>query len=173
MSGGYFDHEDEQIGRFAHIIGQLIANNDSTETDEYGGRIGNGYHAETIKQFQSARALLEMAQIYVHRIDWLVSGDDSEESFHRRLDSDLAALGQQKENTMPITDDHGQANLKQYRVIEQVGNWYLLYDQYQIGNHAHHEFRIQKLKHDIALYPGISLSEAQQRFREKVGEDNE
>lgn len=83
------------------------------------------------------------------------------------------ALVQQKENTMPITDDHGQATLKQYRVIEQIGNWYLLYDQHQIGNHAHHEFRIQKLKHDIALYPGISLSEAQQRFREKVKEDHE
>lgn len=83
------------------------------------------------------------------------------------------AMEQQKENTIPITDDHGQANLKQYRVIEQVGNWCLLYDQHQIGNHVHHEFRIQKLKHDIALYPGVSLSEAQQRFREKVKEDHE
>ena len=74
---------------------------------------------------------------------------------------------------MPITDDHGQANLKQYRVIEQVGNWYLLYVQHQCGNDVRHEFRIQKLKHDIVLYPGVSLEEAQQRFRKKVAEDHE
>ena len=77
-----------------------------------------------------------------------------------------------KETSMPITDDRGQANLKQYRVIEQVGNWQLLYEQYQLGNHVQHEFRIQQLQHDIVLYPGVSLSEAQQRFRKKVAEDH-
>ena len=33
-----------------------------------------------------------MAQVYAHRIDWLVSGDDGEDSFHRRLKSDIAEL---------------------------------------------------------------------------------
>lgn len=30
-----------------------------------------------------------MAQIYTQRIDWLVSGDDSEDSFRERLKEDL------------------------------------------------------------------------------------
>jgi len=33
---------------------------------------------------------LELAGIYLQRIDWLVSGDDSEESFHERLQEDLS-----------------------------------------------------------------------------------
>ena len=74
---------------------------------------------------------------------------------------------------MPITDDHGKAIHDQRRVIEQRGNWRLIYDQHQIGNIVHHEFRIQKLRHDIALYPGISLDEAKKRFTEKVEADNE
>jgi hypothetical protein len=33
-----------------------------------------------------------MAQIYAQRIDWLVSGDDNEDSFHKRLAKDLAEV---------------------------------------------------------------------------------
>lgn len=83
-----------------------------------------------------------------------------------------AALAQQ-ENKTPITDDHGKALLPQYQVIEQRGNWVLLYDQMQDGEKVRHEFRIQKLRHDVALYPGITLAEAQKRFRERVEADNE
>ena len=82
------------------------------------------------------------------------------------------ALAQQG-NKIPITDDHGKALLPQYQVIEQRGNWLLLYDQLRNGEAVRHEFRIQKLRHNIALYPGISLAEAQKRFRERVEADNE
>jgi hypothetical protein len=34
-------------------------------------------------------AYLRLAEIYTQRIDWLASNDDSEESFHRRLQQDL------------------------------------------------------------------------------------
>jgi hypothetical protein len=36
--------------------------------------------------------VLRVAQIYAHRIDWLFSGDDGEESFLKRLDEDLEKL---------------------------------------------------------------------------------
>ncbi len=78
-----------------------------------------------------------------------------------------------KENIMPITDDHGKALHDQRRIIEQRGKWRLIYDQHQIGNTVHHEFRIQKLTNDIVLYPGITLDEAKKRFAEKVEADNE
>jgi hypothetical protein len=73
----------------------------------------------------------------------------------------------------PMTDDNGKGLQPQYRVIEQHGRWQLVYDLHQIGNTARHEFRILKLRHDIAIYPGISLIEAQKRFRERVESDNE
>ena len=79
----------------------------------------------------------------------------------------------QQENKMPITDDHGKALLPQYQIVEKTGNWVLLYDQMQAGEKVRHEFRIQNLRHDIALYPGITLSEALKRFHEKVGADHE
>ncbi len=78
-----------------------------------------------------------------------------------------------KKNIMPLTDDHGKALHDQRRVIDQRGKWRLIYDQHQIGDTVHHEFRIQKLTHDIVLYPGITLDEAKKRFAEKVEADNE
>jgi hypothetical protein len=83
-----------------------------------------------------------------------------------------AALAQQ-EKLMPITDDHGQAIKPQYRVIKSTGKWRLLYDQLQVGETTRHEFRITKMTHDIALYPGITLEEAIKRFDERVEADHE
>lgn len=71
------------------------------------------------------------------------------------------------------TDDHGIPIDPQFRVIERRGNWVLLFDISVAGNAVKHEFRIQKLKHDIAIYPGASLEEATKMFNEKVGADNE
>ena len=35
---------------------------------------------------------MEIAEAYAQRVDWLVSGDDGEESFHERLKEDLDDL---------------------------------------------------------------------------------
>jgi hypothetical protein len=35
---------------------------------------------------------LKIAQVYAQRVDWLLSGDDGEESFLRRLDDELKKL---------------------------------------------------------------------------------
>jgi len=71
------------------------------------------------------------------------------------------------------TDDHGKPIESQFRVVEQRGNWVLLFDASITGNAVKHEFRIQKLKHDIAIYPGASLEQATKMFNEKVVADNE
>mgnify|MGYP003330755894 CR=1 FL=1 len=73
----------------------------------------------------------------------------------------------------PITDDHGIAINPQYRVIESRFTWRLLYDQMQVGETVRHEFRVVKIPHDIALYPGITLEEALRRFHEIVDNDYE
>jgi len=36
--------------------------------------------------------IIKLAQIYMHRIDWLLSGDDGEESFITRLAKDKSKL---------------------------------------------------------------------------------
>ena len=92
MSGGHFQYKQYELGHMADEIEQLILDNDSEEVNEWGDKKGYGYSPETIAKFKVARMALLLAQIYVQRIDWLVSGDDGEDSFHRRLDADLKAL---------------------------------------------------------------------------------
>ena len=50
------------------------------------------YSDETIKEFENAIDILNKASVYVHRIDWFLSGDDGEESFHLRLKEELDKL---------------------------------------------------------------------------------
>lgn len=47
---------------------------------------------EIIEEFKKGLKLLKMASIYAHRIDWLLSGDDGEDSFKRRLKENLDEL---------------------------------------------------------------------------------
>ena len=76
MSGGHFDYQQHNISDVADSVEQLILNNED-------------YSEETIKEFKEGLNLLNKAAIYAQRIDWLVSGDDGEESFHKRLSDDL------------------------------------------------------------------------------------
>jgi hypothetical protein len=50
------------------------------------------YPDEVIEKMKEGIEVLKRAQIYAHRIDWLLSGDDGEESFLRRLEEDLNEL---------------------------------------------------------------------------------
>ena len=92
MSGGAFNYKDFHINDIAEQIEEIIRNNDSDEKDEWGYPIGRQYSLETIQRFREAVKLLREAGVYVHRIDWLVSGDDGEETFHKRLERDLERL---------------------------------------------------------------------------------
>ena len=92
MSGGHFDHNQYRIEYIADEIEELIASNNDESLDEWGYRVGRGYSADTIAEFEKAIRCLRLAFIYAHRIDWLVSGDDSEESFHTRLKEQLSVL---------------------------------------------------------------------------------
>ena len=92
MSGGHFDYKQHTIGYIADEVEQLIITNDSEEKDRRGDCIGAHYSAETIEEFRKAWVVLKVAQVYAQRIDWLVSGDDGEDSFHSRLRRDLEGL---------------------------------------------------------------------------------
>ncbi|KIO44198.1 hypothetical protein [Sanguibacteroides justesenii] len=45
---------------------------------------------ETINAMKEAYRQIRIAEIYATRVDWMMSGDDSEESFRKRVKEDLA-----------------------------------------------------------------------------------
>ena len=92
MSGGHFQYKQWEISNIADEVEQLILTNDSEEKDQWGDRKGYHYTPETIEEFKKGLVLLRQAYVYAQRIDWLVSGDDGEDSFHRRLKFELEKL---------------------------------------------------------------------------------
>ena len=63
------------------------------ETWEYAdGGFYPDYTPKTLRKFRFAIGYLRKAAIYAQRIDWLISGDDGEDSFHERLKEDLEKL---------------------------------------------------------------------------------
>lgn len=92
MSGGYFDYQQYKLDQMADEILHLIESNEDKTVNDWGDRKGRFYSAETIQRFKEAVDALNLAKVYVQRIDWLVSGDDGEESFHNRLNKELNEL---------------------------------------------------------------------------------
>ena len=92
MSGGHFNYKQHHLLDIADSIGSEILTNDSTEKDEWGFNIGRHYSPETIAEFEKAVKALNLAYVYAQRIDWLLSGDDGEDSFHIRLQAQFGEL---------------------------------------------------------------------------------
>ncbi len=78
MSGGEFDFSQYKIEEIAESIQSRL---DDQE-----------FSKETIREFETAVRKLREAYVYAQRIDYLISSDDSEESFHKRLKDDLESL---------------------------------------------------------------------------------
>lgn len=89
MSGGHFDYAQYRIEDIAVGIDEVIAANDDETLNEWGGRRGNGYPPEIIEKFREAAHTLRQAAEMAQRVDWLLSGDDGEDSFLRRWDKEV------------------------------------------------------------------------------------
>jgi len=76
MSGGYFDYEQGRMQSMADRLASVIETNDE-------------FSQETLAEFLKGLVLLRAAAVYLERIDFLLSSDDSEETFHKRLKEDL------------------------------------------------------------------------------------
>ena len=76
------DKHTEQVYKIKHF----------TYEEYEDGKYYPDYSDETIKEFENAIDILCKASVYVHRIDWFLSGDDGEESFHLRLKEELDKL---------------------------------------------------------------------------------
>jgi hypothetical protein len=89
MSGGHFQYNQYNLQMIAEKIEELIEKNNCNDKNQWGDVIGRHYSRETMREFDKAVSLLKQACVYTQRIDWLVSGDDSEDSFHTRLAREL------------------------------------------------------------------------------------
>lgn len=80
MSGGYFNYSNYSFENMADSINDVIANNDR-----------NGYPPAVIEELSMAVRVFRRATVYARRVDYLLSGDDDEESFLVGLREDLEA----------------------------------------------------------------------------------
>lgn len=92
MSGGHFQYKQWEIERIADEVEQIILDNDSDERNQYGDLKGYHFTPETIEEFKKGLTILRQGYVYAQRIDWLVSADDGEDSFHSRLKHELDKL---------------------------------------------------------------------------------
>ena len=109
MSGGAFDYNQYKIGYIADQIEETVIKNgvektpeeikDDWHNDEWYEKYPEDkfhykYPDEVIEKMKEAVKALKIAQVYAQRVDWLLSGDDGEESFLSRLDDELKKLEQ-------------------------------------------------------------------------------
>ena len=108
MSGGHFNYDQYKIGYIADEIEKHIEKNGKPKTKkeladepylgadyykEFPEALNHyEYPEEVIEKFKEAVKALRAAEIYAHRVDWLLSGDDGEESFLKRLNESLESL---------------------------------------------------------------------------------
>ena len=98
MSGGHFDYNQYRIGYIAESIESIVEKNrmpvdKKDRLDSWDDReFYYDYPDEIIEKFKEGVKILKQAEIYAQRIDWLLSGDDGEESFLKRLEEDLKKL---------------------------------------------------------------------------------
>lgn len=81
MSGGHFEYKQWHILDIVESIERVIDN-------------GKGYafSSAELDKFKEAVYTLKRGYVMAQRIDWLLSMDDGEESFHRRWKEDLDEL---------------------------------------------------------------------------------
>ena len=80
MSGGIWNYEQYSVQTAIEELEQLPSN----ELEELDAITQSNYYA----------LLAELKKCYVHtqRLDWLLSGNDGQETYHKRLTEDLAKL---------------------------------------------------------------------------------
>jgi hypothetical protein len=88
MSGGFFRGSRWAIGDVRQDIERLVETN---EKPNGWGEVRN-YSPAILNKFREAIAALLRAEVMTERIDYLVSGDDGENDFHKRWTQELQAL---------------------------------------------------------------------------------
>jgi hypothetical protein len=92
MSGGYFEYDQWKVESLAEDIDRVIARSNKladNPPDKDSYEHCYVYTSETLAKFAEARDALKIAAKMVQRVDWLLSGDDGEETFHKRWKEEI------------------------------------------------------------------------------------
>ena len=113
MSGGHFDYNQYYIQEIINSLEDYIYGHEVEDVEDYIEYYCNwdneeekkyvrenrhsvpniyGYNETTLSEFKKGLELLKKAYVYVQRIDWLLSDDDGEETFHERLNKELSNI---------------------------------------------------------------------------------
>lgn len=103
MSGGTFDYFQSRIEDIADSIQDVLDKQGTEKPLDYycdreyykkhpEERLYETYPIEVQDRFKEAVKAIRIAYIYAQRVDWLLSGDDGEETFIKRLKSDLEKI---------------------------------------------------------------------------------
>lgn len=91
MSGGFFDYKQYKLSEIRDQL-ERVLNNSVLDDDDNFREDGYNLSEDVRVEFENAIKFLEVAEIYVQRIDWLLSGDDGEDQFFERLRNELHIL---------------------------------------------------------------------------------
>jgi len=91
MSGGHFSYNQYRIRDIWEEISEVIYKTRNKIRDPDWDFVYE-FDDDTLTEFEKGVKILKEAEIYAQRIDYLLSGDDGEESFHRRLREELTKL---------------------------------------------------------------------------------
>lgn len=92
MSGGHFDYIQHRVGDAYEEIKQIVKDkgirsevylNDGKYEDRF-----EPLRPKTLKKLARVEWILFAASKMLQRVDWLLSGDDSEESFNKRWEEE-------------------------------------------------------------------------------------
>ena len=95
MSGGRFGYIQNRLDwEVIEKLEEIIERNGAGDVSEdyRDSEYFEELSPETVEEFRKGLELVKRAAVYIRRIDWLVSGDDGEETFHQRLAEDLAKI---------------------------------------------------------------------------------
>ena len=108
MSGGHWDYLQYRLTDVSYDIEKLVEKNGQPKSAEElkeerwhdndwyekypEDKFHYKYPEEVIEEFKKGAEIIKLAQIYMQRMDWLLSGDDGEESFISRLKQDKEKL---------------------------------------------------------------------------------
>lgn len=101
MSGGRFDYNQYRIGDIYKQMMQIVKHNDINAPEEqefdyryYSRDNHKNYRLspEVIEKFKEIIHYLMRAEAYAERADWLLSGDDGEDGFFKRINQDMRRI---------------------------------------------------------------------------------
>lgn len=123
----------------------------------------NKWTAETLLEFQNAVNYLKLAQIYSHRVEWLFSGDDGEDSFIKRLKEEISEFDNNPEIIEPQLQKCSLC--KNFNGKECKDRWIL---KYEYLDHPNWE-QIDKENYEKRLEDASDCW----NFEENINEDEE